>query len=159
MIEECRALLGSDTWDLVPPQNAIIVPGKWVFCHKLNPDGSLDRYKARWVLHSFSQEQGVDFDKTFSPFVKPATVCVILSIALSLKWETFHLNVKNTFLQSKLTEVVYSCQPTSFIDSTRPEHVCQLNHFLYGLKQAPHAWYQCFAERIVKAPRGGVNRC
>jgi hypothetical protein len=47
MTEEYRALLGNDTWDLVPPpQNANIVSGKWVFCHKLKPDGSLDHYNA-----------------------------------------------------------------------------------------------------------------
>jgi hypothetical protein len=32
MIEEYHALLGNDTWDLVPsPWNANIVSGKWVF--------------------------------------------------------------------------------------------------------------------------------
>jgi hypothetical protein len=106
---------------------------KWVFYHKLKLDGSLDRYKACWVLCGFSQEQGVYFDETFSLVVKPATVRVILSIALSLKWETRQLDVKNTFLHGKITEVVYSRQPTGFIDSTRPEYVCWLNRSLYGL--------------------------
>jgi hypothetical protein len=103
MTEEYRALLGNDTWDLVPPpRNANIVSSKWVFRHKLKAYGSLDRYKAHWVLCSFSQEQGVDFDETFSPVVKLATVRVILSIALSLKWETRQLDVKNAFLHGKL---------------------------------------------------------
>jgi hypothetical protein len=135
MTEEYRALLGNDTWDLMPPPwNANIVSGKWVIRHKLKPDGSLDRYKACWVLCGFSQEQGIDFDGTFSLIVKPATVRVILSIALSLKWETHQLDVKNAFLHGKLAEVIYSRQPIGFIDSTRPEHVCRLNRSLYGLK-------------------------
>jgi hypothetical protein len=101
MTDEYRALLGNDTWDLVPPpRNTNIVSGKWVFRHKLKPDGSLDRYKAHWVLHSFSQEQGVDIDETFSLIVKPAMVRVVLSIALSLKWETRQLDVKNTLVSS-----------------------------------------------------------
>jgi hypothetical protein len=150
MIEEYCALLGNNTWDLVPPpHNANIVFGKWVFCHKLKPDGSLDRYKARWVLCSFSQEQGVDFNETLSPVVKLAMVRIVLSIALSLKWETRQLDVKNAFLHGKLAEVVYSRQPTGFIDSTGPEHVCRLNHSLYGLKQAPRAWYQRFTTFIT----------
>ena len=75
MTAEYRALLGNDTWDLVPPpQNTNIVSGKWVFRHKLKPDGSLDRYKARWVLRGFSQEQGVDFDETFSPVDRKSVV-------------------------------------------------------------------------------------
>jgi hypothetical protein len=150
MTKEYHALLGNDTWDLVPPpRNANIVSGKWVFRHKIKPDGSLDRYKARWVLRGFSQEQGVGFDETFSLFVKPATVRVVLSIVLSLKWETRQLDVKNAFLHGKLTEIVYSRQPTGFMDSTRLEHVCRLNRSLYGLKQAPRVWYQRFATFIT----------
>jgi hypothetical protein len=150
MTEEYRALLGNDTWDLVPPpQNANIVSGKWVFRHKLKPDGSLDRYKACWVLRGFSQEQVIDFDETFSLVVKPAMVRIVLSIALSLKWEIHQLYVKNVFLHGKLAEVVYSRQPTGFIDSTRHEDVCRLNRSLYGLKQAPRAWYQRFATFIT----------
>jgi hypothetical protein len=131
------------------PRNANIVSRKWVFRHKLKPDGSLDRYKARWVHRGFSQEQGVDFDETFSPVVKPAMVRVVQSIALSLKWETRQLIVKNAFLHGKLAEVVYSRQPIGFVDSTHPEHVCRLNHSLYGLKEAPRAWYPRFATFIT----------
>jgi hypothetical protein len=150
MTEEYRALLGNDTWDLIPPpQNANVVSCKWVFRHKLKPDGSLDRYKARWVLHGFSQEQGIDFEETFSPVVKSSMVRVVLSIALSLKLETRQLDVKNAFLHGKLAKVVYNRQPIGFIDSTRPEHVCRLNCSLYGLKQAPRAWYQRFTTFIT----------
>ena len=53
--EEYAALLQNDTWDLVPrPPRANIVFGKWIFKHKFRADGSLERYKARWVLHGFS---------------------------------------------------------------------------------------------------------
>jgi hypothetical protein len=63
MTDEYGALLANDTWDLVvPPANANIVSGKWIFRHKYKLDGSLDRYKARWVLRGFSQEHGIDFD-------------------------------------------------------------------------------------------------
>jgi hypothetical protein len=56
MTEDYHALLGNDTWNLVPPpQNANIISGKWVFRHKLKPDGSLDRYKAHWVLRDDPQ--------------------------------------------------------------------------------------------------------
>lgn len=32
-------------------------------------------------------------------------------------------------------------QPQGFVDSTRPEFVCQLHRSPYGLKQAPRAWF------------------
>jgi hypothetical protein len=50
-----QALLQNHTWDLVPrPHGANIVTGKWIFKHKFNADGSLERYKARWVLCGFT---------------------------------------------------------------------------------------------------------
>jgi hypothetical protein len=58
--------------------------------------------------------------KTSSPVVKPAMVRVVLSIALSLKWETRQLDVKKAFLHDKLSEVIYNRRPTSFINSTHP---------------------------------------
>lgn len=68
MEEEFATLLQNNTWDLVPrPSQANVVTGKWLFKHKFNADGSLERYKARWVLRRFSQRPGVDFDETFSP--------------------------------------------------------------------------------------------
>ena len=67
--------------ELQVPAN--IVTDKWVFCHKFRPDGSLDRYKARWVLRGVTQRPGIDFDETFSPVVKLATVRTVLTLALS----------------------------------------------------------------------------
>ena len=150
MTDEYGALLANDTWDLVlPPTNANVVSGKWVFRHKFKPDGTLDRYKARWVLRGFSQEHGIDFDETFSPVVKPATIRVILSIALSSNWKIRQLDVKNAFLHGKLSEEVFCHHPTGFVDATRPDHVCRLNRALYRLKQSPRMWYHRFATFVT----------
>ena len=55
MIEEFSALQANHTCDIVPPPRGVnIVSGKWVYRHKLHPDGTLDRYKARWVLRGFT---------------------------------------------------------------------------------------------------------
>lgn len=105
----------------------------------------MDRYKARWVLQGFTQRPGVNYDETFSPVVKPATVHIVLSLALSQDWPVHQLDVKNTFLHGTLSETVYYCQPTGFVDPATPELVCRLNKSLYGLKEAPRAWYSRFS--------------
>ena len=150
MEEEYAALLANQTWELVPrPPGGNVVTGKWIWTHKRRADGTLDRYKARWVLRGFTQRPGVDYDETFSPVVKPATVRTVLSLALSRSWPVHQLDVKNAFLHGTLSETVYCSQPTGFVDPARPEMVCRLNKSLYGLKQAPRAWYSRFATFLV----------
>jgi hypothetical protein len=149
MQAEFDALIGNDTWSLVSrPPGVNMVTGKWIFRHKLHDDGTLDRYKARWVLRGFTQRPGLDYDETFSPVIKPATVRVILSVALSQDWPVHQLDVKNAFLHGTLEETVYCVQPTGFVDPSHPGMVCRLNKSLYGLKQAPRAWHQRFASYL-----------
>jgi hypothetical protein len=142
MTDEFSALLSNNTWDLVPhPPGANVVTGKWIFKHKFRSDGSLERYKAQWVLRGFTQRPEVDFAETFSPVVKPVTIRTVLTVALSLDWPVHQLDVKNAFLHGTLDETVYCAQPSGFVDTARPDFVCRLNKSLYGLKQAPRAWY------------------
>jgi hypothetical protein len=150
MEEGFTALQLNKTWDLVPRPAGTNVAGKWIFKHKFNADGTLKHYKARWVLRGFTQRPGIDFDETFSPVVKPATVRTVLSLALSGQWPVHQLDVKNSFLQGVLSEMVYCSQPVSFEDSSQLGLVCHLNKSLYGLKQAPRAWYSRFTTFLLQ---------
>ncbi|KAJ9553280.1 hypothetical protein OSB04_017325 [Centaurea solstitialis] len=146
MDAEMAAILSNYTWDLVPkPSDANIVGNRWLFRHKFDSNGRLERYKARLVAQGFSQQPGLDFDDTFSPVVKPATIRTVLSISISRNWPIHQLDVKNAFLHGDLTETVYMRQPPGYINSSFPDHVCRLRKALYGLKQAPRAWYHRFA--------------
>ncbi|KAK1682963.1 hypothetical protein QYE76_043811 [Lolium multiflorum] len=121
MVDEFTALQNNRIWDLVPrPPGANIVSGKWIFRHKLKPDGSLDRYKARWVLRGFTQRAGVDYGETFSPVVKPAAVRTVLSIAVAQDWLVHQLDINNAFLHGTLAETVYCAQPSGFVDASQP---------------------------------------
>lgn len=135
MQDEYKALLDNNTWSLVSrPPGANLVSGKWVFKHKFNSDGSLTRYKARWVVRGYSQQPGIDYGETFSPVVKPATIRVVLSIAASHSWPIQQLDVKNALLHGTLDETVFCAQPSGFVDSSCPYRVCKLRKSLYGLK-------------------------
>jgi hypothetical protein len=135
MEDEYGALISNGTWELVPrPQGSNVVTGKWVFTHKLRDDGTLDRYKARWVLQGFTQRPGVDYNETFNPVVKPSTVHTVLATVVSHDWPIQQLDVKNVFLHSTLSETVFCCQPTGFADPAHTDLVCRLRKSLYGLK-------------------------
>jgi histone deacetylase 1/2 len=118
-----------------------IIDCKWVFKIKQKSDGSIKRYKARLVAKGFKQRYGLDYKDTFSLVVKPATICLLLSMALRKGWNLRQLDIQNAFLHGVLEEEVYMHQPPGFEDSTYTDHLCRLDKALDGLKQAPRAWH------------------
>jgi hypothetical protein len=108
MADEFSALCQTNTWTLVPrPPGVNIVGSKWIFKTKHRPDGSVDKHKARLVARGFTQQQGIDYGDTFSPVVKPATVRLVLSLAVSRGWTLRQVDVSNAFLHGFLSEDVY----------------------------------------------------
>lgn len=142
MKAEYEALIRNKTWELVPKTSHQNVVGcKWIFRIKYKVNGELDKYKARLVAKGFTQRPGIDFNSTFSPVVKPATVRLVLSIACQRQWGLHQLDVNNAFLQGQLEDEVYMQQPQGFESTTYPNYVCKLRKAIYGLKQAPRAWF------------------
>lgn len=114
------ALMKNKTWHHVPPQKGRNIIGcKWVYKIKRKSYGSLDRYKACLVAKGFKQQYGVDYDDTFYPVVKHATIRIIISIAISRGWSLRQLDVQNAFLHGVLEEEVYMQQPPGYEDSTK----------------------------------------
>ena len=94
MVDEFQVLVDNGIWRLVPrPSGANVV----IFKHKFHSNGSLARHKARWVVRGFSQQHGIDYDQTFSPVVKHATIRTVLSLVVSRHWPIRQLDVKNAF--------------------------------------------------------------
>ena len=104
---------------------------------KRKVDGGIERFKAYLVTKGFHQQEGVDFGETFSPMVKPTTIRMVLSLAVSRGWHLRKIDIQNAFLHGVLQEDVYMTQPLGFIHPQLSHHVCMLQKSLYGLRQAP----------------------
>ena len=126
-----------------------IVGSLWVFKTKHNSNGSVEHFKAKFVAKSYSQLEGIDFTETFSLVIRPTTVQLVLSLALTHGWPIRQLDVKNAFLHSHLKEIVYMEQPPEFSNPTFPTHVCRLHRAIYQLKQEPHAWFDRFSSFLL----------
>jgi histone deacetylase 1/2 len=107
MVKEYSALMKNNTWHLVPPQQGQnIIDSKWVFKIKKKADGMIDRYKGRLVAKGYKQQYGTDYEETFSPVVKVATILLVLSVAATRGWSLQQLDVHNAFLHGVLDEEV-----------------------------------------------------
>jgi hypothetical protein len=49
------------------PEGKSVVTSKWIYKIKHVADGSIEKYKERFVAQGFSQIEGVDYDETFAP--------------------------------------------------------------------------------------------
>nr|GEZ41577.1 ribonuclease H-like domain-containing protein [Tanacetum cinerariifolium] len=100
MFDEYNAIIKNKTWTSVPrPEGANIVRCMWLFRHKFLADGTLSRYKARLVANGITQVEGVDVDETFSLVVKPGTIRVVLSLAISRHWPVHQLDAPRAWFQ------------------------------------------------------------
>lgn len=143
MKSEIESFEDNDAWELVDvPPSGTIVQCKWVFKRKFDSENKI-RYRARLVAKGFSQRPGVDYEETFSPVLRHSTLRLLFALAVQLKLDICHLDVKTAFLNGFLTENVYMMKPPGFHSNDCDVHkVFRLKRAIYGLKQSSRAWYQ-----------------
>ncbi len=113
MDDEVKSLEANHTWDLGDtPKNHKILRGKWVYKLKYEIERNINRYKARWVAKGFEQRESIDFEKTFSPFIKSCTTQILLALAAFYGWSVEQMQAVTTYLNSKIDVVLHIEAPT-----------------------------------------------
>ena len=84
-----------------------IATSKWIYKTKHAADGSIEKYKARFVAHGFSQKEGIDYEETFAPVARYTSIILVLALAAVMKWKIHQMDVKTAFLNGVVEEEVY----------------------------------------------------
>jgi hypothetical protein len=142
MTKEYQSIMRNDMWDIVLGlEEKFVVTSKWIYKIKHAADGSVEKYKARFVARGFSQVEGIDYEETFALVARYTSIRTIISLAASMGWRLQQMDVKTSFLNGEMEEEVYIEQPNGFVIHEE-YHVCRLKKALYGLMQAPPTWYE-----------------
>jgi hypothetical protein len=64
--EEYKSIVKNDVWDVVPrPKEKSVVSSKWIYKMKHAVDGSIEKYKARFVARGFSRRRALTMRRHF----------------------------------------------------------------------------------------------
>ncbi|GKB88494.1 retrovirus-related pol polyprotein from transposon TNT 1-94, partial [Tanacetum coccineum] len=151
MQDELNQFTRNKVWTLVhAPYGKTIIGSRWVFRNKRDETGIVIKNKEMLVAQGYNQQEGIDYDETFSPVTRLEAIRIFLPFATYMNFIVYQIDVKSAFLIGKLKEEVYVKQPPGFESNELPNHVCKLDKALYGHKQALRAWYETFSTFLTE---------
>lgn len=152
MEEEFNNLMKHNVFTLIPksqvPHDRKVLKGRWVYRLKHNEDGSIKRFKSRYVLKGYEQVPGRDFNDTWAPVCRHESVRILFSLAVSRNLQIGQFDIVGAFLNGELDEELYMTQVEGFESQKHPDHVAKLNRALYGIKQGPACWNKTFTQHL-----------
>ena len=99
MVEEYDSIFRNSAWEIVPrPMGKSIVGSRWIHKVKQAANGSVEKYKERFVARGFSQIEGIDYEETFAPIAWYSPMRTILALSTQMGWHIHQMDVKTTFL-------------------------------------------------------------
>jgi hypothetical protein len=105
MVEEYDSIVKNNVWEIVPrPIDKSMVGSRWIYKVKQSADGSVEKYKARFVARGFSQIEGIDYGETFSLVARYSSIRSILALSAQMGWHIHQMDVKNAFLNEIIEE-------------------------------------------------------
>ena len=84
-----------------------------------------------------------------SPMVAMASFHLFLTYCKFRNVTPIHMDIRNAYLHSKVTEELYMRQPLGFVNENYPDHVYKIVQSLYGLHQAGHNWHNVIDVDLV----------
>ena len=98
----------NETCESVPrPKDKTVIGTKWVFINKINEKGEVVRNKVRLVCKGYSQQEGINYEETYSPVARMELARMFLAYVASENFKVYQMDVKSSCLNGELEEEVY----------------------------------------------------
>ena len=131
--------------DMKRPQIMMI----WSFKRKRNPDGTLNKHKARLCCHGGQQQWGVNYWDTYAPVVTWSSIRILMTIAHLNKLHTKSMDFIQAYPQAKSKTTIYLKTPQGIeLSSDGGESVLKLERNLYGLRDAGRTWFEHLTNKL-----------
>ena len=72
---------------MLRPKDKSMVSSKLIYKIKHATIGSVEKFKARFVVIGFTQKEGIDYEETFSPIDRYTSIQTIIALVLVLGWK------------------------------------------------------------------------
>ena len=149
-------------WDMGAFEEVSLPPGehtiglKWVYTFKTDAEGRNipGKEKAHLVAQGFNQRPG-QFDETYAPITKLASVCTLLAWAAVHDLKNFQFDCKTVFLHTKIRHSLFACPFPGCPASDASKVLCILV-VLYSLRQSAYEFYMLIMSLILSL---GMVRC
>lgn len=79
----------------------------WINKSKIKVDGKVETFKVWLVVYGFTQNEGVDYNETFSPVAMLKSIQTLLSIAATPDYRIWKMDLKTAFLNEYFEETIY----------------------------------------------------
>ena len=81
MVEEYDSIIRNNAWEVVPRSKGKSVVGyRWIYKVKQAAYGSVEKHKEKFMAKGLSWVKGIDYEDTFSLFVRYYSIRSILSL-------------------------------------------------------------------------------
>nr|GFD38668.1 putative reverse transcriptase, RNA-dependent DNA polymerase [Tanacetum cinerariifolium] len=92
-----------DVWVLVHASDNITpLTLKWLFKNKHDEENTIIRNKSRLVVRGYRQEEGIDFEESFTPVARMEAIRIFLAYVAQKSFIVFQMDLKIAFLHGSL---------------------------------------------------------
>nr|GEX59398.1 retrovirus-related Pol polyprotein from transposon TNT 1-94 [Tanacetum cinerariifolium] len=103
MQEELNQFKRNKVWTRVlVSYGKTIIGTKWIFRNMIDKNRVVKKNKARLVAQGFRQEEGIDYDETFSRVARLEAIGIFLAYYVYMGFMVYQIDIKSAFLHGKI---------------------------------------------------------